>query len=96
MSRARFVVTPEARADLLDIWNYIAEDSIESADRVLARLYDAFTRLAEAPGMGHPLCPGDQRQPGPILSIYFKVLPRKLRTARPVVIGLGKMEPVTL
>ena len=53
MSRTRFVITPDARTDLLDIWNYIAEDSIESADQVLARLYDAFTRLAEAPGMGH-------------------------------------------
>jgi antitoxin ParD1/3/4 len=53
VSQARFVVTPEARADLLNIWNYIAEDSIESADQVLARLYDAFTGLAEAPGMGH-------------------------------------------
>jgi antitoxin ParD1/3/4 len=53
VSQARFVVTPEARTDLLEIWNYIAEDSIDSADRVLAQLYDAFTRLAEAPGIGH-------------------------------------------
>jgi len=48
-----FVVTPAARQDLLEIWNYIAEDSIDSADRVLARLYDSFTRLAQAPGIGH-------------------------------------------
>jgi plasmid stabilization system protein ParE len=53
MSRRRFVLTPEARQDLLEIWNYIAEDNIDSADQVLARLYDAFTRLAQAPGMGH-------------------------------------------
>ena len=53
MSRARFVLTPQARADLLEIWNYIAEDSPENADRVLERLYAAFTRLAETPGMGH-------------------------------------------
>jgi len=33
VSRPRFVLTPEARADLIEIWNYIAEDSIDSADR---------------------------------------------------------------
>jgi len=48
-----FVLTSDARADLIDIWNYIAEDSIESADDVLARLYDAFARLAQMPRMGH-------------------------------------------
>jgi plasmid stabilization system protein ParE len=53
VSRPRFALTPQARADLVDIWNYIAEDSVESADRVLGRLYAAFTRLAETPGMGH-------------------------------------------
>ena len=53
MSRRRFVLTPEARADLIEIWNYIAEDSIDGADQVLARLYDAFTRLGRTPGMGH-------------------------------------------
>src|SRR5579862_6644834 len=53
MSRRRFVLTPEARADLVEIWDYIAEDSIDNADQVLARLDDAFTRLAQTPGMGH-------------------------------------------
>jgi plasmid stabilization system protein ParE len=53
VSRSRFVLTPQARADLIDIWNYIAEDSLDSADQVLERLYDAFTRLAKMPGMGH-------------------------------------------
>jgi plasmid stabilization system protein ParE len=47
VSRPRFVLTPQARADLVAIWNYIAEDSPENADRVLERLYGAFTRLAE-------------------------------------------------
>jgi plasmid stabilization system protein ParE len=53
MSRRWFVLTPEARADLIEIWNYIAEDSIDGADQVVARLYDAFTRLGQTPGMGH-------------------------------------------
>jgi plasmid stabilization system protein ParE len=53
MSRRRFFLTPEARADPIEIWNYIAEDSIDSADQVVARLYDAFMRLGQTPGMGH-------------------------------------------
>jgi plasmid stabilization system protein ParE len=53
MSWRRFVLTPEARADLIEIWNYIAEDSIDGADQVVARLYDAFTRLGQTPEMGH-------------------------------------------
>jgi plasmid stabilization system protein ParE len=51
--RRRFVLTPEARTDLIQIWNHIAEDSIDGADQVLARLYDALTRLSQTPGMGH-------------------------------------------
>ena len=53
MRRCRFVLTPETQQDLIEIWNYIAEDSIDNADRVLARLHDAFARLARAPGIGH-------------------------------------------
>lgn len=51
--RRRFVLTPEARADLIEIWSYIADDSIDAADQALARLHDAFTRLGRTPGMGH-------------------------------------------
>jgi toxin ParE1/3/4 len=58
MSRPqRFVLTPEARADLIEIWNYIAndiaKDSIDAADQAIARLDDAFRRLGQTPGMGH-------------------------------------------
>ncbi|HEY1218729.1 MAG: type II toxin-antitoxin system RelE/ParE family toxin [Bryobacteraceae bacterium] len=53
MNWPQFVLTPEARADLIEIWNYIAEDSIDSADQVVARLYDAFARLGQAPKVGH-------------------------------------------
>ena len=51
--RSRFVLTPEAREDLVAIWNYIAEDSPGRADKVLAKLYDAFVQLSRTPGIGH-------------------------------------------
>jgi plasmid stabilization system protein ParE len=53
VSRPRFALTPQARTDLIAIWNYIAEDSPEKADRVLERLFAALSRLAQTPGMGH-------------------------------------------
>jgi toxin ParE1/3/4 len=53
MKRRRFVVTPETRQDLIEIWDYVAEESSKRADEVLARLYDSFMELAQSPGMGH-------------------------------------------
>ena len=41
-----------ARDDLRDIWLFIAEDSIEAADRVLDRLEEAFVMLSQHPRMG--------------------------------------------
>jgi plasmid stabilization system protein ParE len=48
-----YVVTPEAAADLLRIWLYIADDSEESADRVQAEFYEMFDSLSRMPGQGH-------------------------------------------
>ena len=46
-------ITPRARADLFDIWNYIAQESLSAADRVVAELEAAMQRLAEFPRLGH-------------------------------------------
>ena len=48
-----FILTPRAEQDLSDIWDYIAGDSIEAADRVLAALEKALHKLAKNPGIGH-------------------------------------------
>jgi plasmid stabilization system protein ParE len=50
---SRFVLTARARLDLLNIWNYIAEDSIDAADKVVGELRAAFEGLADMPGKGH-------------------------------------------
>jgi plasmid stabilization system protein ParE len=47
------VVSTQALADLDEIWLYIAQDSVEAADRVVERLYAAIHKLAENPGVGH-------------------------------------------
>ena len=49
----KILVTRSAFKDLAQIWNYIAADSIDAADRVLDRVNDAIRKVAEAPGMGH-------------------------------------------
>jgi plasmid stabilization system protein ParE len=48
-----FALTPRAEQDISDIWDYIADDSIEAADRVLAALEKTMNALAKNPGIGH-------------------------------------------
>ena len=49
----RFILTPRAKQDLNEIWDYIANDNIEAADRVLNALEKAMIKLARSPGIGH-------------------------------------------
>lgn len=53
MKKKPFVLTPRAKQDIDDIWDYIAADSIDAADRVLIALQKAVLRLAKTPGVGH-------------------------------------------
>ncbi len=48
-----FLLTPLAEQDIGDIWDYIAADSLDAADRVLTGLENAIFRLAKTPGVGH-------------------------------------------
>ena len=48
-----FVFTPLAARDLNEVWDYVASDSIEAADRVLDALETALRGLAKNPGKGH-------------------------------------------
>jgi plasmid stabilization system protein ParE len=48
-----YVLTPLAKADIFDIWIYIAENSENAADRVEQAIYDACAFLVEGPLRGH-------------------------------------------
>jgi plasmid stabilization system protein ParE len=48
----RYVLSPGAERDLDHIWDFIAEDSIDMADRWIGKLFDAFESLARNPGLG--------------------------------------------
>jgi plasmid stabilization system protein ParE len=50
---SQYVLSVAAELDLDQIWEFIAEDNIDAADRWIDKLFDAFQSLAQAPGMGH-------------------------------------------
>ncbi len=48
-----YALTPLAKADIFDIWSYIADDSQEAANRVEQAIYKACAFVAHAPTRGH-------------------------------------------
>ncbi len=48
-----YVLSTDAALDLEDIWEYIATDSVDAADRLVGDPFDALEALARTPGMGH-------------------------------------------
>lgn len=50
---SRFQLTPQAELDLAEIWDYIAQDSMTNADRVLNELEKTLRTLADNPELGY-------------------------------------------
>jgi plasmid stabilization system protein ParE len=48
-----YVLGRDAEQDLDDLWEYIAQDSLDAADRLIAQFFDAFELLSRNPGIGH-------------------------------------------
>ena len=48
-----YVLSADADHDLDEIWEYIAADNLDAADRWIGKLFDAFEALGQTPGMGH-------------------------------------------
>jgi plasmid stabilization system protein ParE len=48
-----YVLGREAGQDLEALWDYVAKDSLQAADRLIAGLFEAFQALARTPGIGH-------------------------------------------
>jgi plasmid stabilization system protein ParE len=44
---------PDAFADLDEIWEYIAKDNLDAADRILADIHTVLRTLATSPHIGH-------------------------------------------
>jgi len=48
-----YVLSVDADSNLDEIWEYIAGDSIDAADRWTNKLFDAFEALGRTPSIGH-------------------------------------------
>ena len=48
-----YVLGADAVLDLEDIWEYIAADTVDAADRWVGKLFDAFETIALTPRIGH-------------------------------------------
>jgi len=48
-----YVLAPAAASDIHELWEFIADDNVAAADRVVDELFEAMALLAVRPGMGH-------------------------------------------
>jgi toxin ParE1/3/4 len=68
---------PLAEVDLLDTWDFIANESLEKADSFLQKIENKLKILAENPGMGRKrdeLLPGLRSFPvGSYLIFYYPI-----------------------
>jgi toxin ParE1/3/4 len=68
---------PKASADLSEIWEFIAETSVERADAFVDRIDEKFRALAAQPLMGRErsdLAPGLRSLPMPPYVIFYEPL----------------------
>ena len=49
---ARVLRTLQADTDLFRIWDFIADDNLSAADRLIRKMDETFELLATNPGMG--------------------------------------------
>jgi toxin ParE1/3/4 len=83
----RYEVSPEARADLDGIWDYIAERAgIDTAEEFIWKFYEIFSSLASSPAAGVSvpgLASGDVRKfPMGNYLIYYRPVRSKILVAR--------------
>lgn len=67
---AAYRFTPRALDDLDDIWTYIAADSVDAANRVESKIFEACESVA-----GHPML-GSKRAEITLLPVRFWVVTR--------------------
>lgn len=74
---ARVTRRPEAEADILEIWDFIADDSLSEADRWVDRLDEKLRLWATQPTIGRPrdeLAPNLRSMPFGRYVVFFTPL----------------------
>ena len=82
---SRVTRRPQAEADILEIWGYIAEDSVVEADRWVDRLDEKFSLWASQPMMGRgrdELAPGIRSLVFGRYVVFFEPLPDGIDVVR--------------
>lgn len=83
MSKLR--ISPRASLDLIEIWSYIADDSVTNADAFIDKLYETMQLLADKPGAGRhreELAPGIQSFPFGRYLIFYRVVGGEIEIVR--------------
>ena len=83
MSQLR--ISPRASSDLIEIWSYIADDSVTNADAFIDKISETIHLLAERPGAGRhreELAPGIQSFPVGRYIIFYRVLTSAIEIVR--------------
>ena len=82
---SRVTRRPHAEADILEIWGYIAEDSVVAADRWVDKLDEKFALWATQPMMGRArdeLSPGIRSLAFGRYVVFFEPLPDGIDVVR--------------
>jgi toxin ParE1/3/4 len=83
----RIVVAPLAQADIDEIWDYIARDSLANADRFVDQIVQRFALLADNPRLGSrrdDLRPGLRRFGYRGYLIYYRIVRGGIEVVRVV------------
>jgi toxin ParE1/3/4 len=80
------IYSPEAESDLIEAWIYIAEDKDpETADRVLARVFDKCNALIKQPELGRrrdELYPGLRSVPQGSYVLFYRIAGNRIEIVR--------------
>jgi toxin ParE1/3/4 len=90
-------ISPRASADLIEIWSYIADDSVANADAFLDRLYQSIQALARQPGLGRhreELAPGLHSNPFGRYIIFYRAVTDAIEIVR-VLHGARDIESIS-
>jgi toxin ParE1/3/4 len=83
MSQLR--ISPRATADLLEIWSYIADDSVANADAFVDKLQETMQILGRQPGLGRrreDLAPGIQSFPHGRYILFYRAVTGAIEVVR--------------
>ncbi len=83
--RHQLVISEKAREDLIDIWQYIALDSMDNADNFVDLIFEKCENLAAFPEMGRrrdELLPGIRSLPVKRYVVFYRIREENIEISR--------------